>query len=357
VLVVQALVGALAVVPTYLLGRRLFDRPAAALIASVGVTLNWALVLQAQRFYSEAVYTPILLVAILALYWAIAAPTWRRFLVAGGALGVANLVRPTALFLPLAFVVVFAVLWRNWRKVASAVLPYAAGLVIVITPWIVKDAAAFHAVLPLSTSGAALWQASPVYYHLYRQGRPYYSIFLKELNPAANGGRNPWTSVQDDRYFNEIGLRSIEAEPLTYVHFSLLKSLWFWVGQPGADWNEGRLFDPRKLHSPTGHGPLYVGVECCFRWREVAAVMAARLLPFAALGGGIVLHARWRQLLPIYGMLGYFTLFHGLLWAELRYEQPLVPFLTVIVAGALVLLWSRFRRPSEDGSAVVSGRV
>lgn len=66
----------------------------------------------------------------------------------------------------------------------------------------------------LASSTVVLWQGSPDYYELTRQGRTYIDIWKTELNPALNGGHDV-TQWAGDRYFTARGLRSIVHYPVT----------------------------------------------------------------------------------------------------------------------------------------------
>src|SRR5712691_3851386 len=76
-LYVQAFVGVMVVPLTYLLARRLTGI-IPALVAAGMVVLNDALIEQARQIYAEILYTPLLLVALLALLWAVQAPRLGR---------------------------------------------------------------------------------------------------------------------------------------------------------------------------------------------------------------------------------------------------------------------------------------
>jgi hypothetical protein len=63
-------------------------------------------------------------------------------------------------------------------------------------------------------------------------------------------------------------------------------------------------------------------------------------LTLAVLGAWLY-RTRWRRLLPIYALMGYFTLVHMVTISSLRYRLPLEPFLLIIAAGALAFLSRR----------------
>jgi predicted membrane-bound mannosyltransferase len=97
-LYVQAVVGAAVVPLTYPLARRLTGS-IPALVAAGIVACNDPLIEHARWMYSEIISTPLLLVALLTLLWALQAP--RRFAWAGASTAVVTLGRPTTALIPL----------------------------------------------------------------------------------------------------------------------------------------------------------------------------------------------------------------------------------------------------------------
>jgi hypothetical protein len=137
-----------------------------------------------------------------------------------------------------------------------------------------------------------------------------------------NGGHYPG-SIEGDRYFTRRALTSIRNHPAVYAWYSLQKVAWYWIGHPSADWFGGSVLSPYAL---TPYWP----------WWEVVMIMTARILPLVALAAVWILRSRWRELLPVYALLAFFTLVHALTWAELRLSEPLAPYLVILVAGAAV---------------------
>jgi hypothetical protein len=180
---VQAVIGALTVIPAYVLGRELLGRTT-GLLTAFGVAVHWSLVMYATRELSENLYTPALMIAMIVLVKAVRTPTPARFAGAGALLGVATLIRPTALLFPVALAVALLILWRSWRIALRLAAAFTAAMALLIVPWTINNAVQYHTFLPLSTSVAVLWQGSPAYYELSQHGRTYLSIWQKELNPA-----------------------------------------------------------------------------------------------------------------------------------------------------------------------------
>jgi len=63
--------------------------------------------------------------------------------------------------------------------------------------------------------------------------------------------------------------------------------------------------------------------------------------------GAVASRRRWRELLLLYLLFGYYTALHMVLMAITRYRLPLEPFLIVLAAHGLVELWKRRASPSQ----------
>ena len=99
-LYVQAFVGVAVVPLTYLLARRVTG-VIPALVAAGLVAIDDALIEHARFIYSEIVYTPLLLVALLALLGALRTPRLCPFAWAGASMAVVTHCRPTTALFPL----------------------------------------------------------------------------------------------------------------------------------------------------------------------------------------------------------------------------------------------------------------
>jgi 4-amino-4-deoxy-L-arabinose transferase-like glycosyltransferase len=326
-LYVQAFVGAVAVPLTYLLARRLTGM-APALVAAGIVALDDRLIDHAGQIYTEALYTPLLLVALLALLRALQAPRLGRLAWAGASIAVLTLCRPTTGMFPLLLPLLLP---RNWKlqQKAGAFLMYGLAMAAVIAPWTYHNWRTHHRFVPLSVSVAALWQGSPEFYHLVRQHRNHLDIWANELNPERNGGYDPFT-IDGDQYFTRRAMQSIRAEPAVYLEYSLKKALYLWFGNPAAEWGYFGLYDWQTLRQ------WYP-----YSLPRLLNMFVARQLPIVALAALMFLAIRKqaRPLLPFIVVGAYFTLIHMITWSELRYSDPLHPLLAIILvlAGQEVL--------------------
>lgn len=155
---VLALIGTLAVLFSYLIGRRV-SGPPAGLIAAAAVAIYPALLEYQGMLMSEPLAASLLAGAVLAMLWADDGGNLtvrpRRWLAPGLLLGALALVRPEylAISLPIA-IVVFARGGRyRWRPCLAQALVMLVGLALVVVPWSVRNAVTLNRFVPISTGG------------------------------------------------------------------------------------------------------------------------------------------------------------------------------------------------------------
>ncbi len=153
-----ALIGTLAVLFAYLIGRRL-SGSAAGLIGAGVVAVYPALLEYQGMLMGEPLAATLLSGAVLAMLWADAlgarVPSRGRWIVPGLLLGALVLVRPEylAISLPVAVVVLARRGWDGWREGLVQATILLAGLAIVVAPWTVRNAIALDRFVPVSTGG------------------------------------------------------------------------------------------------------------------------------------------------------------------------------------------------------------
>lgn len=170
---VTAMIGVAGVVLIGLLGRRA-GGPATGLVAAVLAAVYPMLFGADGALMAESLYTPLVTATLLATYVAIERPgTDRRCLatwaVAGALAGFAALTRTEAVLLvPLLFVPeAIRHAGRAWRPRVAAIAAATAGLVLVISPWLVRNYLTFDAFVPISNNSGTLIAGAncePTYY-------------------------------------------------------------------------------------------------------------------------------------------------------------------------------------------------
>jgi 4-amino-4-deoxy-L-arabinose transferase-like glycosyltransferase len=185
--IVELLLGLVAIVVVYLLGRRINCRPA-GLIAAFGVAVYPPFIHSTGALFSEppAIFT--LPAAVLMFLWAADSTSPRaggavagvphgggrakrvrahggsrrdrtralRWLIPGLLFGTTALIRPEYLLVGIAFVVLAAIRMgheRGWRPGAGAAALLAGGLLLPIVPWAIHNQVVLDRTVPISTGG------------------------------------------------------------------------------------------------------------------------------------------------------------------------------------------------------------
>jgi 4-amino-4-deoxy-L-arabinose transferase-like glycosyltransferase len=156
---VLALLGSLAALFTYLIGRRL-SGPGAGLIGAAAVAIYPALLEYQGMLMGEPLAATLLSGAVLATLWAADAlegrePSRARWLLPGILFGALTLVRPE--YLGVALLVCLVVLLtqggRNWSRSLVRALLLLAGVAVIVAPWTARNAVALDRFVPVSTGG------------------------------------------------------------------------------------------------------------------------------------------------------------------------------------------------------------
>jgi 4-amino-4-deoxy-L-arabinose transferase-like glycosyltransferase len=328
----QALVSTTVVPLTIALGRRAAG-PLAGLVAGSLAAVSFVLVRQPSSILSEVLFTPLVVVVALTVWRALDRPSAGTVALAGAAVGVANLVRPTLVLFPVA-VIALLVHRLGWRRGSVLGAVCVAATLLVQSPWMVHNARLGRPVWTLATSNGILWQGSPEYYHLtHDRGFGYLRVWQEVLYAPGDDAPDPGT-VEGEGYWRARALRSIAGEPLTYLRYAAEKAITYWVGDPNADWGDSRVLDYRALRR-TG-----------FTRAQTISLLTSRiLLPAAVL---LALGVLWRRRLvpvPVVALLAYCTALHAATHAEARLSEPLQPLLFVVLAGAGAVM-----RPSPRAS-------
>jgi hypothetical protein len=175
--ILLALVGSLAVLFTYLIGRRLSrsmlqphsgvenaSSVVTGLIGAAAVAIYPALLEYQGMLMSEPLAATLLSAAVLAMLWANEPSEDRprprqcppvRWLVPGLLLGATAMVRPEYLGVAvlLALVVVARGLRGDWRRSLAQAAILLAGVVVTLAPWTIRNAVALDRFVPISTGG------------------------------------------------------------------------------------------------------------------------------------------------------------------------------------------------------------
>lgn len=362
--VLLALIGALAIPLTYLLGRRLarsarpVDPPqlgevdrrgvAAGLIGAGAVAAYPALLEYQGMLMSEPLAATLLAGAVLAVLWAGDGESLRRWLGPGALLGALALVRPEYLGVAaLLSVVVFAHgafrvdFWApgaqksprcGWGVSLARAAALIAGVLVVVAPWTIRNAVALDRFVPISTGGGQVLFAGT---YLPSDGDPekvgaevvaenpelfgpgaVERLRLEQILARLAAAEHP--DLESDKALSRMGREQlwddISEEPVEYAGF-LAQKLW-------------RLW---------GHGPRQVMREpgwAIFHWALVA---------FALIGLAVLAWRRRWEALVVGVVLLAITAVSLLLVASPRRVLVMLPLVAAVAGLGATWAATRFR--------------
>lgn len=334
--VLQAGLGAALCGFVMLLAARCFSERA-ALLAGLVSALSPVLVIEAGILLTESLFL-FFVFGGLALYFAVlpAAPV-RSLAMVGVIFGLATLTRAIFLLFPLGIAVHLALTApTRWRRAALALL-VAYGLTI--STWTVYNLAVWQrfvigadGILGLTLQGAT-GKASPEEFdaQLGTDGENRDDMMRQRLQDTLTGDPLGWAQHRVKE------LAGAYLQPHNTVYFggeSIRDAFTHWL---------------RHDRSPGGLRAV-TGIHAFWPKLSLYAFHFAGLLLGAA--GLWMFRRRWRDLLPLYGMILYFTALHLVLLALPRYIFPVYPVLWLFGAGAAAAPWDH-RRPRihEPGAA------
>lgn len=339
--VVLALIGALSVLFTYLIGRRLSPLASftpseggnspivAGLIGAGAVAIYPALLEYQGMLMSEPMAATLLSGSVLAVLWAADGGKLTRWLLPGVLLGATAMVRPEYLAIAaLVAVVVFLHERRpDWRRSLAKATILLAGVVVMVVPWTIRNAVALDRVVPISTGGGQVLFAGT---YLPSDGDPEkvgaevvaenprifspgdaQSLRLEQI--LARLAAHTYPELESDEALSKMGKEQlwddISEEPLEYAGFVATKI--------GRIWSHG----PRDVMRE----PVWEALH----W----ALLAFGLLGLAAL----VWRRRWEALLIAVVFLAI-TAISALLVASPRRVLVMLPLLAALAGSGVVFV-------------------
>jgi len=268
---------------------------------------------------TETLFCFLLVVAFwLTLRWFQRPEGWGTAAAVGLAFGAAALTRPIAL--PFALLLLGAAVGdRSTRRSAGVCL---IALVVVLAPWTIRNEIVFNAPIFTSTdSSYVLWRGN---------------------HPGVTAGRGGYNNPAD--YVNLSFPEGTSEAEVASVHRD--RALTWMASHPGRvlELVPGKLWNMLR--------PNHEGSSVANR-----ALTTVSYLPLLLLGTiGLVIFLRGRYRMLIAGYLIYSLVFHGIVFAIIRYRLPLEMLLTVPAGVTVAWCSARFRsrRDEENPGDTVS---
>ncbi len=311
---VQAVLGSVTAWLLYLLVRSYFDH-GPALIAFVLALFMPELVVLNTFLYTETVFIFLFVATLWLAVRALAAPSWKRLAIAGLVAGLVTMTRGVTLFLPVLLGIALLLRYRP-RAVLRQVTLYGLFFVMPIIPWAIRNYVVFEAFVPIAVgTGDVMWTGN----YLPLDGKYSYGETMA-LMDSMTAGMN---QVQRERRLRQEAIDNIVEQPWATLGLMGRKMIrfWFWIYES----------------APTG-GKRQGGTA-------VQLVLALSYYPLLLLSvfGLWLSRRKWRELLLIYLMIGYYTALHVLMLVVPRYRIPMLPLLFLFAGVALWELWRRWQ--------------
>jgi len=318
------------VLGVYYLGRRLFDARAGLIAAGI-VALFPSL-----AFFSSLVLTETLFAALavgllcLAAAWTLDHNgTLLRALCLGLAAGVVAMVRPEGIVFAGIIVVTWIAVYRSWRTELPYAAALAAGILVFVIPWTVRNAVQLDAPVAGTTGlGLVLIQA----HHPAADAYPEFFI-ASELTDRFADVERPEKELR----INNTGVReSIEyAVEHPWRELGLVPDRFaaFYRGDRGAIvWNQVEDGGDRKALSS----------DWAERWGVLSDVYYYAVLAIAVLALPLWVRRSGAKHLLIWGPLAAYSAMWAFLFVgEPRYHLPVLPLFAVLAGIGLAALWQR----------------
>ena len=331
----QALIGVFSCVLTWWIGRRRFT-PAVALGAAALVAASRMLIFYDSVLVADALMVPLALLAAATAIAAFDRPVPARWLAVGLASGLGALARPNLLGIGV-LCVGWAIASRRDRSLATRagwLAAFALGALLCIAPVTWRNYAVSGDFVPITYSGGL-------------------NLFIGN-NPDANGTfRVPRLfprSAADDPWeqraaFERVAEQSVgrELRPSEVSRFWSARAFEFARRYPVR---EARLLWHKLEIATNAFEPW--NIRSFALTREASAVLRLPMIGFGviaplALAGLLLTAARWRELVPLYGVLATLLATLIVFFVLARYRIPAVPVLALFACAGVAEAGARLR--------------
>jgi len=327
--VIFAVLSSLGGVLLLFIGLRLFPGRAPAILGTVGYALYPPLVWWGVQLMTEPLFIFFLLATMLLLFRAWDDGGLWSCLAAGVCCGLAMLSRSVlGGYAPLVCLMFLLCFRSSRRRRLLLAFLFGAGIMLVMTPWIVRNAMVLHAFVPTTTDGGHGFYVANNKRAL-ADPRGFYMPGPEEWDWLRRPGEERVGEIELQRRLYGAAFRFLISNPGTWARLFLRRLAWFWRFWPHSD---------------------FVGV------RETIVYAASYIPLFPLMIAGLILaHLRLRENLRKYLLFDvlvvYMTLIHAFFLATMRYRMPLMPFLILFAAYAVCRIVGRLSASSGRAGA------
>jgi len=349
IVIAQWLADAGTTVLLFFIAMEIFQNRRVAFVTALLFALYGSGIVYTFRAWSEPMFTLVLAGFTLSFLRALRQPSFWRFALSGGLLGLAVLARPIMQFYPL---MVLPIMWwalaRSWRQTMASFAVFCAVFAAVLLPWVVRNYVVFQAFIPGSShSGDAFYQsnfalAQPDYlrYRTTEQSeRALRQVLEARFGPApdnqslASYARSKGLNEYNvDRIAFQEAVKSIRAFPNRYVNASLVRLARFWFGSRFVSLVQRGKGSPWSFPVPMANGSL---------------------LALAAVGILCYRGAWLRLAVPLIVLIAYTTAVYTATLAIARFSVPVMPYVMLFAAFTIVQVLQR--RAKEPDAIELTG--
>src|SRR3990167_3813178 len=273
-----------------------------ALWSSLICTLYPPFIVYSGILMSETLFTFLLLFFLLLFTKLLLKPYLKIFIGAGLFLGIANLCRGTLLLFPV-FLLLLPLLIKDQRKWWLKYILLIAINFSIIFPWTWRNYKVYGGFMPVASGGSELlWFGTLPWTEQRLFGN---APSFQKLNLINN-------PIKNEQLYFKNALNNIILDPTSYFFLTIKKFIFFWFKPVGQKLTHNKFPIIGQL--------LFYG-HALFIFLTIAGIFYSRQF--------------WKNLLPIYLIIIYFSLLHTILAPEPRYRLPIEPLMILFTVQAL----------------------
>ncbi len=292
--IAQALVGTLTCFIMYVLGKQIFNEKV-GLASAATAAIYPSFITFSGSLFSETLLIFLLVMSTYLLLKKDGILSMNSFL-SGLCFGLATLSRPSVILLPL-FIFFMVAFFKKGasRETSKKILIVTVTMFIVIMPWTIRNYRVHKKFVLVNTQLGYAILAS----YLYPDRG--FGFQDAELQDRLTKGID--SEVERSRVLTRYTIDNIMKNPYKFIRLIPLKFLWFWEPFGGKDYGLGFSYDI-----------IYGGVMLFFLFGLVGS------------------RAIWKDLLPIYALIGYFILVSLVFYASRRFRMQVEPFIIILAS-------------------------
>jgi tetratricopeptide (TPR) repeat protein len=335
---IQFLIGSLSCVLVYLIGKKIFN-PRVGRIAGTIASLYGILI-----YFEGELLIPVLivfldLVLILSLLWIRENPSYVRWIVCGGLLGLSALARPNILLVGVAFF--FWILFclpqgtefvkskaKTYRKSLLYAVFFAFGAILMVSPITLRNYVKGDDFVLIASQGGMNFyignnpQSDGVSAYLPGARSTWRGMYDDAIKMAEESMHKKLKPSEVSKFWYGLGMKSVKDHPFDFLSLMVKKLALFWNGNELSN-NKDIYFFARKA-----------GILKGLIWKFVIFFPFGIMCPLALLGM-ILSYKQFKNTLVLLLFVFVYMLSIILFFVTTRYRVPVLPILIIFSAYAL----------------------